>query len=95
MKQATTGSRFPSDNTQNGETISKKLHCYEQLINNRAVRNERASMCRNCPASKRDYGKALYERDQARKHLQIAHFRPEDVLKHDEADGMVIFLFSF
>ena len=52
-------------------------------------------MCRNCPALKRDYGKALYERDQARKHLQIANFRPEDVLKHDEADGMVIFLSSF
>ena len=51
-------------------------------------------MCRNCPELKRDYGKALYERDQARKHLQIANFRPEDVLKHDEVDGMVIFLSS-
>lgn len=95
MKQATRESRFPSDNIQNGETISKRLHCCEQPINNRAVRNERASMCRNCPALKRDYGKALYERDQERKHLQIANFRPEDVLKHDEADGMVIFLSSF
>ena len=46
-------------------------------------------MCRNCHALKRDYGQALYERD-----LQIANFRPRDVLKHDEADGMDIFLFS-
>ena len=46
-------------------------------------------MCRNCHALKRDYGQALYERD-----LQIANFQPEDLLKHDEADGMDIFLFS-
>ena len=45
-------------------------------------------MCKNCQALKRDYGQELYERD-----LQIANFRPGDVLKHDEADGMDIFLF--
>ena len=46
-------------------------------------------MCKNCQALKRDYGQALYERD-----LQTANFRSGDVLKHDEADGMDIFLFS-
>lgn len=46
-------------------------------------------MCKNCQALKRDHGQALYERD-----LQTANFRPGDVLKHDEADGMDIFLFS-
>lgn len=46
-------------------------------------------MCRNCHALKRDFGQALYERD-----LQITNFQPKDVLKHDEADGMDIFLFS-
>lgn len=46
-------------------------------------------MCINCQALKRGYGRALYERD-----VQIANFQPKDVLKHDEADGMDIFLFS-
>lgn len=72
-----------------GEVIPKKLHCCEQPVNDSAVYNERASMCKNCQALKRDYGQELYERD-----LQIVNFRPGDVLKHDEADGMDIFLFS-
>lgn len=45
-------------------------------------------MCRNCHALNRDFGQALYERD-----LQVANFRPGDVLKQDEAEGMDIFLF--
>ena len=69
----------------------------EQPINNRVSCTEIAPPCTNCRVLKRDYGRVLFERDLARKNLQITNFRLLDVLTHHRNDGTegIDFFFHF